>query len=358
MLFIYSFVCKINILIFILFSYSALWPIVHKSNSAVIIGGKLKNRYGSYLIPLINQILVGESYSKPSHAPLAVILCPDWIIANAVWIFAEELGSKVDPDIDQTTAPEYISCRRFKVNNDSLGFKPEVIYCNEKYFASKIAHGCHLLITTPKSLTRMLNPQANLVNLNRCCHIIFEEAHECFEKFPQEVNMIINKFIQLRIEAPSQPSQMIVSSPEWNKPIEKFVKTFMIRDDVVGPFMVFENPLEALIYSQIDFKTQVFETHEEKLDGLRKILEQPSDHLDVIFCKDAHSSSRISKFLIRCGFEVAEFKRNMNQLEINRVIAECRQTPRSILILPDKSSILRPLDLSTKDRILHFDYGR
>ena len=132
----------------------------------------------------------------------------------------------------------------------------------------------------------------------------------------------------------------------------------MIRDDVVGPFLVFENPLEALIYSQIDIKTQVFETQEEKLDGLRKILEQPSDHLDVIFCKDAHSSSRISKFLIRCGFEVAEFKRNMNQLEINRVIAECRQ--RSILILPDSftGKILRPLVLSTQDRILHFDYGR
>ena len=341
-----------------MFLYTALWPIIYKSNSAVIISGKLKNRYGSYLIPLINQILVGESYSKQSHAPLAVILCPDWIIAKQVCNFAIDLGSKVHLDNEHTAAREDKSYQGFKVNNDSLPFHPVVMYCNEKLYASKLANGCHLLITTPKSLSRMLNPLANLVNLNRCCHIIFEEAHECFDKFPQEVNHIVNNFIQLRNEAPSQPAQIIVSSQEWNRAIETFVKTFMIRDDVVGPFLVFENPLEALIYSQIDIKTQVFETQEEKLHGLQKILEQPSDHLDVIFCKDAHSSSKISKFLIGCGFEVAELKRYMNQLEINRVIAECRQRSRSILILPDKSTILRPLLLSTKDRILHFDYGR
>ena len=82
----------------------AMWPMVQKLNSVVVVGGKsllkdstretlLYDRSGGYLIPLINQILVGQSYPKKSHAPLAIILCSNWKIVEDIATLCRNLGN-------------------------------------------------------------------------------------------------------------------------------------------------------------------------------------------------------------------------------------------------------------------------
>ena len=310
-------------------------------NSTVAIGGKLLegedigSRLGSYLIPLINKILVGQTYPKPSHAPLAVILCPDWNIAETVAYQCYDLA------------------KNMRVKNDSQLFLVGCVYANEKVHASKLTNGCHILVTTPKSLTRMLNPQSNITNLNRCCHIVFEEANDCFEKFPQEISEIVKKFIRLRKAAPSQPAQMIVSSSEWNEPIRQFVSTYMIRDDIVGPFLVISNPLEALIYSKLKFKAEFFESQQDKYDALCKLFEKKHSGRNVVFCRDMASSTKISKCLTECGYNVLEIHENLDYFQTKHIIEQWFLS-QSILVISDNSTI-DPLMLD-QDKIIHFDY--
>ena len=82
----------------------AMWPMIQKLNSVVVVGGKsllkdstretlLYDRSGGYLIPLINQILVGQSYPLRSHAPLAIILCSNWKIVEDIATLCRNLGN-------------------------------------------------------------------------------------------------------------------------------------------------------------------------------------------------------------------------------------------------------------------------
>ena len=156
-----------------------MWPMVQKLNSVVVVGGRsllkdsakellLYDRPGGYLIPLINQILVGQSYPPKSHAPLAIILCPDWKIVEDISTQCRNLGKLIF--IVQSFHLNFL-CHHFllsghniKVKNDP--FSPLIVGCvfaNEKSHAVKMSNGCHILVTTPRSLTRMLGKNIIIV---------------------------------------------------------------------------------------------------------------------------------------------------------------------------------------------------
>ncbi len=54
--------------------------------------------------------------------------------------------------------------------------------------------GCHVLVTNPCSLLRMLEEE--LTRLNRCCHLVIEEASVTLDKFKEEVAKITAMFMK------------------------------------------------------------------------------------------------------------------------------------------------------------------
>ena len=195
-----------------------MWPIVQKLFSLVAIGGKSKGlelfgRIGGYLVPLVNQLLTSE-ISGNSSSPLAVIICPDWEVAQIVANGCSELGKDL-------------------LANDGKTFEVGCIFANEIAHAVKLTNGCHVLVTTPNSLLRMLDPGAKITNLDRCTHLIFERADECFEKFHMEVKDIMKMYLKAKSCRKDEKSQVCLIISKYFMLLSCFIcfkswKTFVI----------------------------------------------------------------------------------------------------------------------------------
>ena len=183
------------------------------------------------------------TYPTPSDSPLVVILCPDWQPAQVIASICAQLGQEIP------------------VNNDGRIFRVGCIFANEKAHLVELTNGCHILVSTPNSLLRML--EGRMTSLERCSHLIFERADDLFEKFSNQVGKIMSKL--------QRQNQIIVSSDEWSKDIKDFVKEFLFSEKFVGPQIVFGNPLEALIYSKMKLKIHVIKNQKE--DFLRKFIQ-------------------------------------------------------------------------------------
>ena len=120
----------------------------------------------------------------------------------------------------------------------------------------------------------LLDPKANITNLSRCCHLIIEEASDCLEKFSSEIENIMKNLLLSR--KPGIEQQIVISSYEWNVALEQYVELFMKRKDVVGPFMVLANCLEALIYSKLKFQTHFMESPIAKLEAMTAMFTERS----------------------------------------------------------------------------------
>ena len=88
------------------------------------------------------------------------------------------------------------------------------------------------------------------------------------ETFSSEIESIMKNLLLSRKPGTEQPNQIVISSSEWNKALEQYVELFMKRKDVVGPFIVLANCLEALIYSKLRFQTHFMESTASKLETL------------------------------------------------------------------------------------------
>ena len=119
--------------------------------------------------------------------------------------------------------------------NDSREFRVGCIFANEKAHAVEITNGCHILVTTPKSLLRMLDPNNNITSFERCQHLVFERADGCFEKFHDQIKEIMKIYLKL---SNGNPTQIIVSSDEWSEAVKGFVQTYLLRSEYVGPYFV------------------------------------------------------------------------------------------------------------------------
>ena len=164
------------------------------------------------MVPLINQILTCKDYAPKSNAPLAIILCPEWESAQDVSEKCTDLGSQIT------------------VANDGKPFRVGCVFANEMKHAAELYNGkkvtrvfltllplltrisiylgCHVLVTTPTSLKRMLDPSFNITSMDRCCHLIIECADDCIVKFHQEIDFISKAFLKERRKYPNQPNQV------------------------------------------------------------------------------------------------------------------------------------------------------
>ena len=328
-----------------------MWPIVHNLYSMVAIGSRNKSnplhgRIGGYLVPLVNQVLTCQDYAPTSNPPLAIILVPDWQSAQDVSEIATELGSHI------------------VLANDGKTFRVGCVFANEMKHAAELYNGCHVLVTTPTSLKRMLDPSINITSLERCSHLIIEFADTCIIKFHQEIDDISKTFLKLRRRFPNQPNQMIVSSDEWSEPIRQYVQCFLMRPDCIGPYFVLGNPLEALVYSKLKFKAHVVETC--KQDQLVQLLLNEKKSLSVVFCKDSLSVAKVQRMLqLQHGLQletisITEEMSKFDKEETCSYIAEKQKNAKAenlVLVMSDQCTLDFPLSLTHLTTIVHYDYS-
>ena len=263
------------------------WPVVSKKYSVISIGPKGSGKTYGYLIPVIDMIIktIEESRVKlqkiNNTAPLAVILCPSWKVVLQV----ENILKTIELQLKALSDRSSIA---------GLTLRILAIYEGEKNLKQNVAliNGCHILLTTPPSLLRMMksveakDDQDKMMgtNLKMCNHMIFENADETFEKFNAEINTLMDMYKTSRANERERldkikPSssvemfdQLIITSRKWANSLEQFIKAFIEGEDKVGPYFLFCDYLEAAIYGKAKIASYMVDDVACKYQKVKEII--------------------------------------------------------------------------------------
>jgi hypothetical protein len=265
-----------------------MWPIVSKTYSLVAIGPQGSGKSYGYLIPMVDTILrtLEESRVKlrkiSNTAPLAVILCPSWKVV----LQTEEMLKTIEKELKHNLGRTALQGQFIRIL---------AIYEGEHKLKQNVAliNGCHILITTPPSLLRMLSlpqqqtdTQGNLkgTNLEMCSHLVFENADQTFEKYDVEIARLMLLFKASRLKEKERMDKMnnnssvemfdqfIITSRKWVNSLEKFVNTFIVGTDKVGPYFLFYDNLEAAVYGKAKIASHLLEDSQSKLRKIKDII--------------------------------------------------------------------------------------
>ena len=264
-----------------------MWPVVSKRYSLISIGPQSSGKTYGYLIPMIDMILktIEESRMKlkkiNNTAPLAVILCPSWKVVIQTERVMKTFERELKVFSDRNTASGQ-SLRILAICEGEQKLKQNVALIN----------GCHILITTPPSLLRMMKPEIQIesndkmmaTNLQMCNHLVFESADEIFEKFYAEINTLMEIYKTSRVSEKERMDrivpnssiemfdQVIVTSRKWANSLEQFVRTFIVGEDKVGPYFLFYDYLEAAVYGKARIATYMLEDLNSKFQKVKEII--------------------------------------------------------------------------------------
>ena len=262
-----------------------MWPLVFKNISVVSIGGKGSGKTVGYLVPLIN-MLCSYDYPRPiNQSPLAVILCPSWkdVVEIEGWVKTLAAGLTVPGEMDtdatknRAEAGSKPSARRqyllvptsflFAAYETKISPREvKVLAVYEKETEEKktvaLANGCHVLITTPPSLVRIVTCDNPVTNLDRCCHLMVEKADVTFERFGEDVNVLMRLFgIIEEKRRNGNPMQTVLTSRQWTDNVRSFAEEFLKSSDSDGAkrgtYFMFVDYLEAFVYGKQKVSEQV-----------------------------------------------------------------------------------------------------
>ena len=229
------------------------------------------------------------------------------------------------------------------------------VYEREKEFACELMHGCDVLVTTPKSLVRLLakrDGDYTLSSLKRCAHLVLTDADLTFEHADREVAVIVEAF---RSNTKSKLSQIILTSKSWTKSVEIFIEKFLTSDESrFGPSILVSDWLEAMIFGRL----QVEPLHcPDKLGFIKEKVASNGGEM-VIMCSRFDVGRRIVDFLGDESEETVIFAHeNLDSVEsIGRKVEKWKKCPGRALILTDPADRLLSRCLDEKCRLLiHFD---
>ncbi|XP_041123677.1 putative ATP-dependent RNA helicase TDRD12 [Polyodon spathula] len=201
------------------------WPAIARGCDTVLISHSGKDPL-SYIPPFLTFLQLSSVYSSllSRTGPIAVVLCPGWQKAQYVFDTLEEYK------LFQPLNPMLILV--------GLG--------KEEAKNVKILKGCQIIVTTPKSLVRLLAHHCFL--FLRLCHLVFDEVDVLFSRASEQMSAILEHFKKAATseERVSLPQQIIAVGDRWNKQIRDLVKEYMSDPCVVITIME-----EAALYGNV-----------------------------------------------------------------------------------------------------------
>uniref|UniRef100_A0A4W4GT21 RNA helicase n=1 Tax=Electrophorus electricus TaxID=8005 RepID=A0A4W4GT21_ELEEL len=191
---------------------SYFWPAVARGCDTLLVSSGGGDPL-SYLPPLLAQLQLASVYSTfTAHTgPIAVILCPSWEKVQSVLELLEH---------SQATG----------------NLRPAAVLLGlgkGEAKRSKIHTNCQLLVTTPFSLSRLLEEQC--FQFLRLCHLVLDEAHELFSRAPDQMAAILEYFKKVvsREETGTCPRQMVAVSRHWSQELEGVVQEHMLNPCII-----------------------------------------------------------------------------------------------------------------------------
>ena len=332
-----------------------MWPIVDKFYSTVAVGSSNSGKTIGYLVPLLKNLTSFKGYPQPpDESPLCVILCPSWRVVVETEAALKSMSQDLVVPSDT-------------VETDKMPKKLKILAIFEKEHEQRkvvaLLSGCHVLITTPPSLVRIITAEHPATHLGRCCHLILENVDETLDRFPEDVAVIMKVFkLVVERRKKKMDTQVVVTSRWWNDQLKYFVDLYLKpEEDHVGPFFVFADVREAFIYGRMKVETRFLENSSEKLNLLPSLLPQATGKT-VILCSNVDAANTIKVFMehnmpsfrifVLSEQSSGSIKESMDLIPVWK--SEAKKGAKTVAIISDLY-FPDPLGLKASDLVIHFD---
>ncbi|XP_069113789.1 putative ATP-dependent RNA helicase TDRD12 isoform X2 [Argopecten irradians] len=307
------------------------WPALLRGRNVVGIAPSGSGKTLAYLAPLLTDLLKPSNYKDipTGNGPYAIIIVPFWKSAQMVY------------DVTQTLL------------RDKNSFRVLVVYGggNEESQVVPLINGCELLITTPRSLSRLL--QQKYTHLERLCHVVIDDADIVLEEFREEIQDFMTTYscvVEEHVER-SAPREVLLFSSCWCNMVNSFTDAFM-----PDPTLIITSRFEAAVYGRVKHIPLLWKTEQLMPQFLELVSSLAQDHSKIIiFCSNVNKTLLIHKMLKSRSLYSLLTHDKMDTLELEQIGGEWAgpSTNGRILICTDES--VEELKLVDARAIIHFD---
>ncbi|XP_071511163.1 putative ATP-dependent RNA helicase TDRD12 [Diadema antillarum] len=311
------------------------WKAVLRGRDVVGIAPRDSGSSLAYILPLVTQLLQPDTYTSlpAGNGPLALIVCPSWLEATTI---AEQ-------------------CDLF-VKAASKTLKTILIYGggNEHQQEVQLVNGCHILVSTIPCVLRMI--ESNLTNLNRLCHLVFDNAHILFRDFNTEVKELMRVYSSslLAQSTRSAPRQLLVFASEWRASLGSFLRVYMTNQMVVVT-----HKLEGAIYAKVRQSIEVVQDSQRTGVLLGKLQSGLAKGTKVIiFTNDRKKANDLTKILVSSSHYTLMATEDMMTDTLDKVKKEwsAHHRPDSIPLLVMTDGAIKDMGVTDAAYIIHFDF--
>ena len=145
----------------------------------------------------------------------------------------------------------------------------------------------------------MLTADNPVTNVDRCCHLVFEDADQTFETHDSEVAAIMALYRAVHDARADLVDQVVVTANAWTESVRSFMGKFLLSSPKTktGPAVGISSMLDAAVYGGIRNVATVVRSEEERLRHVAEIVARcaAEGEMVVVFCSDAESATKVSK---------------------------------------------------------------
>ena len=198
-------------------------------------------------------------------------------------------------------------------------------------------------------------------NLDRCCHLIFDDADQTFETHDAEVAAIMALYRAVHDARPGDlVDQVVVTANAWTESVRSFMGKFLLSSPKTktGPAVGISSMLDAAVYGGIRNVATVVRSEEERLRHVAEIVARcaAEGEMVVVFCSDAESATKVSKAVGNSLLVHERMERRSREAVMGRWLG---QTPCWDAFYPLVMSDFDHMDTKGAARcIVHYDVPR
>ena len=126
----------------------------------------------------------------------------------------------------------------------------------------RLINGCEVLIITLPALNKALD--GDFTNLNRLCHIIFDNVDVLVETFTEDIKIFMRKYAQIlkKLSKTESNQQIIAIGSKWSYGIRSLMNSY-----TKCSLVVIGNKIEAALFAKVPIVVELCNSS-ERLDHL------------------------------------------------------------------------------------------
>ena len=198
-------------------------------------------------------------------------------------------------------------------------------------------------------------------NLDRCCHLIFDDADQTFETHDAEVATIMALYRAVHDARADLVDQVVITANAWTESVRSFMGKFLLPSETktrrTGPAVGISSMLDAAVYGGIRNVATVVRSEEARLRRVSEVVARCASEgqMVVVFCSVAESATKVSEAVGDSLLVHERMERRSREATMGRWLGQEQRGPSRPLVMSDFDQ----MDTAGAARcIVHYDVPR